>query len=540
MYLVLTCLLALNVSREVLDGFVTINESIETTNANFAGNSAKLTEAMQEAISQGRYEFAPYLHMVKRAKTWTEKTVSYIDSLKREVIRYTEDSKGADTLRLAETEKLDDYDKPTYLLIGSDETKVKKGKYTASELRSHLASLCDSLLYLIDFMKDRNGLRLPPKDVLMLKSKIALVKPHDRYTDKEGNAINWEVRHFYNQPMAAVVTGLSKMQSDVRNLEGELISVFASAPGKLSVPLNQLQARIVPVSQYIQAGSPFTADVFLSASSSHFKEDNLQFILGDMDTANGTLAPGAMLLPMERGTGKVLLPSSDIGNKTVKGWIKFREGTGNYKYFPYESQYVVAKPAVAVSADKMNLFYASVDNPLSVSAAGVAPTDLEVKITGCNGTLKPLGNGKYTALVSGVGACTITVFERKKEGLKQQGTPQVFRVRKLPNPGIKLNSTLVAGSVDMKKNEAKTIQSLNLDVSGFEFNAPFRLDKFTVAIGGPSYGYEEHVCEGNRLSPQALTALSRVKPGCKIYFESIKVSAPDGPRELPTIKVNVR
>ena len=540
MYLVLTCLLALNVSREVLDGFVSINESLETTNANFKNNSQKMTEAMQEAIKQGRYEFVPYFSMVEKARGKTQRTITYLDSLKKEVIRYTEDKAGADTLLLSETDKLDDYDKPTYLLIGSDETKSRTGKYSASELRMQLVVMADSLLGQLEMMQQKDGLRLPLKDYQILKDKLRAFKPQDQYKDKEGNAITWEYKQFYNQPMAAVITGLSKMQSDIRNLEGELISAFASAPGKLAVPFNELKARIVPVSQYVQAGTPYTADVFLSAASTHFKDDNLQFILGDLDTVSGRVMPGATILPLDKGTGKILLPTNQIGNQEIKGWIKFREGTGSYKYLPFQSQYVVAQAAVAVSAEKMNLFYASVENPLSVSAAGVAPSNLVVNIQGCNGSIAAKGNGKYSVMVKGNGTCTITVFEKQNGSLKQQGGPQIFRVKKLPNPVLKLNATPVMGSIDFKKAEAKSITYVQLDQSGFEFNAPFRLEKFTFCIGGQGVGYEEHVCEGNRLSPQALAALSRAKPGCKLYFESIKVIAPDGPRELPMVKVNVR
>lgn len=114
MYLVLTCLLALNVSKEVLQGFVHINESIETTNSNFTSNTKKMMEAIEEAIKQGRYEFIPYQVKAKQVTHMSQTTYEYIDSLKKEVIKYTEDTRGADTLTLGQVEKLDDYDKPTF------------------------------------------------------------------------------------------------------------------------------------------------------------------------------------------------------------------------------------------------------------------------------------------------------------------------------------------------------------------------------------------------------------------------------------------
>ena len=540
MYLVLTCLLALNVSKEVLQGFVTINESIETTNSNFTNNTQTIMEAIDEAIKHGQHEFEPYYAKAKEVTGLSQKTFIYIDSLKKELIRYTEDVKGADTLKLNQVESLDDYDKPTYFMIGSDETKPSDGKYSAIELRHTITKLTDSLNAMLDYMQSNNGLHLPENDYQVLKGKIKLFSPQDNFKDKEGKPLAWEIKNFYNLPLAAVVTSLSKIQSDIRNIEGGIINAFASAPGKLSVKFNQMEARIVPISKYIQSGTPYTADVFLSAASTDFKEDNLQFILGDVDTSTGVISKDAMLLPIENGTGKINFPTNSVGDKKINGWIKFREGTGKYKYFNYRNEYVVANAAVAVSPDKMNVFYAGVENPITVSAAGVAPTDLVVNINGCNGGLISRGNGKYIANVKGVGNCTVTVSQRTPTGIKQQGLPQIFRVRKIPSPPLRINGKTVIGNIDMNISDAKNIYSLGLDIASFEFNAPFKVNEFTLTMGGPGMSYQMLKCAGNKLSPQARDALLKIKRGCKIYFEDIKVMACDGPRDFPLVKVSVK
>lgn len=539
MYLVLTALLALNVSKEVLDGFVTINESIETTNSNFTGNTQKVMEAIDEAVRQGRHEFEPYYKKAKQATGITQKTVDYVEAVKRGVVKYTEDREGADTMKLRHIEQLDNVDKPTFFLIGQDETKLKKDPYSAADLRWKLEGLSDSLNTMLDYMKDRNGLRLPEKDYLVLKERIRAFTPHDNFMDKEGKPVGWELKNFYNMPLAAVVTNLSKIQSDIRNIEAELVSTFAAASGKLSVRFNEMQARIVPVSQYVQAGSTYKADVFLSASSTDFKEDNLQFVLGDMDTASGKLADGAVLLPIDKGTGKISLPAGAAGHRDVKGWIKFRDGTGNYKYFKYENEFIVANSAVAVSPDMMNVFYAGIDNPITVSAAGVAPGDLVVNINGSGGKLVPAGNGKYNVTVSSSGTCAVTVFQRTAEGLKQQGAVQMFRVKKIPNPPLRVAGKSTYSNLELRVSEAKLIGALGIDNSGFEFNAPFKVISFVMTPVTNGMG-QEIPCTGGQLSEDARRAISKLKPGSKIYFENIKVMAPDGPRDFPMLKVTVK
>jgi len=93
---------------------------------------------------------------------------------------------------------------------------------------------------MIDNMKDKVGLKLPESDYRLLKSRIKLLRPLDHYKNEEGQIVTWEYKNFYNQPLAAVVTNLSKLQSDIRNMEGEMINVLASASGKLSVKFNQM------------------------------------------------------------------------------------------------------------------------------------------------------------------------------------------------------------------------------------------------------------------------------------------------------------
>jgi gliding motility-associated protein GldM len=539
MYLVLTCLLALNVSREVLDGFVTINESIESGNENLDYTTKKMMQSFDEAIQQGHHEFVPYYSKAGEIIKLTRRSYSYVEKLKNALKLYTEDVEGADTMKLGALERLDDVDRPTYFLIGPDETKPKTGLYSALELRQTISSLSDSLIRVIDDMKNRNGLRLPAGDYLVLKNKISALAPHDGFKDKEGKPQKWEFKNFYNMPLAAAVTNLSKIQGDISNIEAAMVNAFAAASGKLSVKFNQMQARVVPVSNYVQAGTPFTADVYLTASSTDFKKDNLEFILGEVDTTTGRIAADATILPVEAGTGKIKLPSGTPGHKEIRGWIKFREGTGTYKYFRYQNEYVVANSAVAVSPDKMNVFYAGIDNPITVSAAGVSPADLVVNIKGCGGSLISNGNGKYTTRVSGTGTCLVTVMQKTKEGLRPQGTAQIFRVKKIPNPPLKISGKTAFGTLEMKQHEARNITTIGVDNSGFEFNAPFKVTGFILYAVINGMG-QEFVCEGNQLTPQARQAISKLKPGGKLYIENIKVEAPDGPREFPMMKIMVR
>lgn len=540
MYLVLTCLLALNVSKEVLNGFVTINENIETTNSNFTNNTKLTLKAFKEAESSGHPEVKPYYQKAIKVTELTQKTYDYIDILKQQVQLYTEAKVGADTMKLKNVDRLDDYDKPTYFLLGDGDTEAKTGQFSANELKTKMNGLAKDLNDLITSMESKEGLKLPEQDAKILRERIKLFTPNDNNFDKEGKKMNWEFKNFYHMPLAATITNLSKIQSDIRNIEAEMVNTLAAASGKLAIKFNSFQARIVPVSNYVQSGINFTADVFLSATSTEFKPDNMEFILGDMDTATGKLAPGAIVLPMEQGNGKISLPSSVAGNKTVHGWIKFKNGLGKYEYYEYKNEYVVANSAVAVSADKMNVLYVGVDNPISISAAGVAPTNLVVTGKGCGITLTNSGNGNYLAKVTGAGEAEIFVAERTANGTKTQGAPKKFRVKKFPTPPMRILGKSVFGTLEVTSNEAKTLGSIGVDLSGFDFNVPFKVSKFTISIFQNGKMAGSSTVNGNNLNGILSSEISKLKKGDRIYIEDIFVQAPDGIRAMPMVKIVVK
>ncbi len=540
MYLVLTCLLALNVSREVLLGFVSINESLEKSSNDFDVAATKAMEAAERAIADGHREVIPYVQKAKIVTGIVARTRIYIDSLKKEVITYTEKKSGADTLHLSETEQLENNDRPAHLLIGSEEAHPKKGKYTALELREKLSFMCDSLTALVDGMHAKDGTRLPEHDFNLMRQRLQALRPITAYKGEDNKLISWELKQFHNLPMAAVVTQLTRIQSEIKQIHTEIIGLFAAAAGKLSIPFDRMEAKLVAKQLYVQQGESFEAKVFLGASSTKFTTDNLQFVLGDVDTATGKLAPNAIVLPVENGSAGIRLPGSALGHQAIKGWIRLRDGTGTYKYFKYESEYIVAPSAVAISADKMNVLYAGVDNPLSVSAAGVAPGDLEVRIEGGNAKLIPGANGTYSVKVSAGSNATVTVFQRTPDGLKKQGAAKVFRVKRLPNPPVKILGKTVDASAEMTQVEARSITQLGLDLSNFDFAAPFKVLSFSVTMGGGGNGFQFFKCEGSSFTPQAIDALRRIKKGSKIYIEDIIVDAPDAKRELPLVKIAVK
>jgi hypothetical protein len=137
-------------------------------------------------VNDGNFEAKPYLLKSIETQKSIRIVDAYIDSMKVMITRKTEGLPKQDTSQLRFMEKLDDFDTPTYLLIGSDETKPIDTKYSAKDLRLQLTTLHTDLLGLIDNMQKDTKTKLDAESITTLKQKLGTIKPTDRNIIKEG------------------------------------------------------------------------------------------------------------------------------------------------------------------------------------------------------------------------------------------------------------------------------------------------------------------------------------------------------------------
>ncbi len=541
MYLVLTCLLALNVSKDILKGFVTVNESLEKTNKGVQLSNEKMLAEFEKAARERASSRAYYDKAIESRKL-TMDAVAYIDKLKKKLIEVTEEvnSSQADTMRLRFIEKLEEYDKPTFQLIGSDENNPESKEYSAKELRGKLNGLCDKLNGIVEDMNKHSATKLPPADYISLKEKIKILRPIDSNEMVDDLKMTWELQNFYNLPIAAVITNLSKIQSDVKNMETEIINQFAAASGKQMINFNSFSAKVVAPSKYIRSGENYLADIILSASSSDFNSENMQILVGaKYDTLSKKLISEGSPLMLSGGAGKFDVKTAAQGEQTLSGVIKFKNGKGETEYYPFEDKYTVAAPSSAVSADYMNVFYAGLPNAISISAAGVAPTNLVAKINGNPASLIPAGNGKYTIKPTTTGTCQIVVYSREANGqLKAQGPPSTFRIKAIPTPFVKINGKYALGTYEMKKNELASLSAISADIPGFDLNAKFKIKSYKV-VTLPNGIVSEDKCEGFNFSSAAKASVSKIKTGGRVFLEDIIAVGPNG-EQIPLGNVTIK
>ncbi len=542
MYLVLTCLLAMNVSKDILKGFVTVDESLNRTNKNFSANINRVMDCFEEA-KKSNPAAIPYFTKASEVMKTSEELFMYIEKLKQHLILKTEqpeDPKVADTLHLRFVDKKDNYDIPTFELIGGEPATPIEGPNSARELKGKITALHGMLLKMVEGMQKEKSTQFLKGDYEALKEKINTIKPEDPKEKEDDVPVTWELQNFFHLPLAAVLTNLSKIQSDIKNVEAEIVNQFAAASGKVAFKFDKLGAKVVATSSYVQAGTPYTADILLVASSSSFKEENLQILMGaKYDSVTKKLTVEGTPVPVVGGIGKYEVGTSAQGDQLYDGVIKLKKPTGEYDFYEFHGEYTVAAPSVAVSPDKMLVFYIGVPNPVSVSAAGIAPSNLQVSATG-GVRLNPKGGGKYEAMASTPGDCNITVSAKTKDGTKAQGPPVKFRVKRIPDPIAKIGGKLGLGTLEFPKNQLAAIGGVVAELQGFDFDARFVVTGFQMSavIKG---ALKDYSANGPGLTGEMKGILAQLGPGGKVFFENIKAKGPDGSvRTLPNVAIKVK
>lgn len=538
MYLVLTALLAMNVSKQILQGYLSVNESLVKSGQNLEENNGRVTKAFQGSLS-GNAAAKPYYEKAMEAQKQIKEVSDYIKELKAVIIAHVEptalqNEKIADTLNLRRMDKIDDYDGPSHVLGLGEPKQPEKGKHTAYELKQKMTGLHDKLVALVDNMQKDTKTKFLEDDYQGIKKKFASIKPTDSNRDEDGVKYNWEMDNFYHLPLAAVVCNLNKFQTDLKNVEAEVLQVFSGASGKLAIKFDAIKARVVAPSSYIAAGQPYEADIFLAASSSKLAAGDMEILVGVDSTAAASGAKGT-IVPVVGGEGKYSVGTGGEGDQEYKGVIKYKNPDGTFKYYPFTGAYKVAKSGASVSADQMNVFYAGVPNPVTAAAAGISPADISVSASGAGVRVTPKGAGKYEFNFTGVGECMVSVSAKTKDGVKSQGPPIKFRVKPLPKPELKIGGKYAPQ--EMKKGELGMVSGLGAGANGFDFQANFVVMSYEVT--GKARGkLMQEAGTGNNLSGAAAVILKGADVGSKIYIDA-KVKGPDGKVTSTTVGIKV-
>ena len=500
MYLVLTALLALNVSKEIINAFVTVNDSLETSNKNTTSRNERVYADFNKAMQNDAAKVGPFNEKAQKVKKFSSDMVTYIEQLKTDITIKVEGlEKGAKVPAAKDIARKDDYDVPTNLLCGD---KADGRGFLATNLKVKID----------EFKKNVVG-SLSPADQSAFKARIdqVLNTKDPAAADVRDNKATWEMMNFYHNPVVATIALLTKFQADVRNVESEVINHLYTAIDAGSFKFDNLEARVIAPTSYVLNGQQYKADIFLAAFSS---------------TSNPTITVGGSTIPVENGMGKYTVTASGVGEKKWGGVLRVKDpATNQDKEYPFESTYITAPPASIVSADKMNVLYIGVPNPMSISVPGIPDNNVAVSVSGGGVSLSKGGNSKYNATATTIGKAIFSV-SAKMDG-KSVGMGSVeYRVKRIPDPVPSVQGNR-GGSISKSMLSAAT--SVNAILENFDFDAKFKVTKFEMLV--IKKGKDPIVCKptiGAAFSAEMKSAISGTSSGSRVIIDGIKAQGPDG------------
>ncbi len=473
MYIVLTAMLALNVSAEILDAFMDLDGSIHESNLLAKKSNNMLLKEMQHQ-AEAYPQFVEYAEKAEKVRELCAEFDLHIDQLKEIVIV---ESGGRDESGFVKN--IRNKDVTTRLFVNESRGDL---------LRDKIGQLRDSLVQIIDESERMElALRIPLK-----------VKEIPENSDKK----TWAEYNFYQMPVAAVLPILSKFQNDAKLSETVLMNHFAN---KISVKpvYDEYEAIISADKSYLTLGEQINTEVFLGAYSS--TTDNIFIKINGQN------------VPVRNGKAVYSATPESIGKKELETVITIRNPlTEEVKSYRKKFVYEVGERSVTLSPDKMNVFYVGVDNPISISAAGVPSASLKIDAGGLPLTKK--SNHQYTVKPTKPGRATIRI---SGEGLDVQKFD--FRIRRIPTPSAKVGEK--SGGL-ISKGELQIYDRINPVLENFDFEAQCRITSFELTREKKNGDVFSTTNTGGTFDSKTKRFISEAKRGDKYFFEKIKAKCP--------------
>jgi gliding motility-associated protein GldM len=523
MYIVLTAMLALNVSAELLNAFSLINKSLVKSSETLDKRTEGIysTFASKRVKEPANQRLALYEGKALKVKQISEDVQKYIDQITNELI---EQGGGPSEEFHGDMKKRDDVDLSTRLLVeGTEKGNVTGGK--GYELQRKLEAALTQLVALADTGDVQIITKNWPFNTDMSTGTVKILANQAPTKANERNPIanpanDWVRESFAQIPAIASQTMLTKFKSDMKGIEADMSAYMLAKVGQAEqlkedeIVFDKFQAKIVAPTSYVMLGETFEAEIFLAAFNS--KTNNVSISVN-----------GGSLPVNSEGIGTFKRSASAVGEFPLNGTISVRNDRTNAvkSYKLPEFKYTVAAPFATVSPTKMNVFYIGVPNPVEVSAAGVRAQDLSVSMSG--GSISGSG-GSYTVTVSTAGKAMVSVGAKGKTI-----TSREFRVKMIPDP-----ISMVGGKKGGRINaaEMRVQNGLSAVLENFDFDARFEVLSYQVTFVPKRQDPVSAICTGAYFNSQVQSFQKEMKPGDSVYFEEIRVKGPDGTtRKIPGI-----
>ena len=485
MYLVLTAMLALNVSASILNGYTQVDESLHATIETMQESNADTYATFKAALDKNPEKTQEWYDKAMEVKTASDRFFDYVQKFKDDMVLLADGNKAIKNAKVSDIGKKDDTNIPSQYAINEGNAAILKE--AINQYREFLISVTG--------------------DTQAFDAELRRTFVTDDGQNAEGETISWENMIFHEMPMCASITVLTKLQNDIRHCEGKAVQLLLAATDAGDLRVNKFNAYVIPSANYVVKGTKYTAQVILAAIDSTQTPE--YYVNGQKLNSNGVYE----------------VIANTVGVQKIIGKIGYMDQQGVMQYLPFEREYTVGEPTATISNTDLNIMYRGYDNPFSISVPGVSAHLLQVKCA--QASIKQQGNmWIIRPNAESSDNLEIEVYANIGGNAALMGS-QVYRVKNLPRPDAYFEINGVP-TEDTRIPRSHLINPKNKIVASYGADglvqAKFEIIGFQVKLPtGASISVK-----GDHFDNKALDAIKKLKQGNMLNLMYIRAKGPDG------------
>ena len=531
MYLVYTALLAMNVSKDILDAFDTVNAGVQETNITLMQQISQRYATFEEQYGLDQEKVGPYWEQAQQLRDKSTDIINYIEAMKWNLVSKIEEKdyaqaletgllKSKDTtqyngrllynINTSKIKSRDNYNKPTAYMMGDPE-----GNGKAYELSEKIREYRREVVKVMG-VEHIHELGLITDSIYTPEPSLI------DYAPEASDALqkSWEYHNFHHTVLIADITLLNKIISEVETAELNAVTHLAQSIHAEDFTFDEVGAKVFAESSYILSGQKYRAQAMVTAWQNTQTTARVRFD-GGPEKEYASNSQG--VIDLEYNVG--------VGTHKYTGVIPMRNPkTNEIEDYPFEGTFTVAPPAVSVSATKMNVVYAGIDNPIAIGG-GVGG---EISATATGASLNRTGNGTYNLRVNG-GASEVVVH------VSSQGSSlgsMKFRVKELPKPPAKIDNVGVDGKVT--KGALLAANMVRAEMKDFDFEGVhYDVVGYTVKYRTKAGTTKEEKVSGSKFNETLKSVFNSANVGDIFVFTAIRVKGNDNKEKVLDTQIAV-
>lgn len=481
MYLVFIAMLALNMSKEVLSAFGLMNEKFQTENDTAKEINTNILESLRVKAEDNPAQYAHPKEVAEQVSEISNVLFDYIETLKTDIVEGVKRNEDG-SLNYESMDKGDKVDEGWFRGGGYSE----KGNEIIKKIEEYKEAM-------------KGAVGSDPKTEFIIKEIDQFFDLSD-VKAQDGATKLYLDYHFKGFPSIASLTKLSSMQNDVRSIEGEVFTSLIGSTATAAASMKNYKAFVISDKSAYFSGEKFKGSVVLARYDKSTVPTEV-VINGSKIDLTKALQDGQVNLDFN---------VAGVGEHDISGKFVFMED-GKEVPIDVKGNYVVVnKPnSATIAADKMNVVYRGVTNPMTITFTGIPDNKVNAsgegltKVSGSKYEMRP-GNGKEVVIsVSGKLDDGSTVSDKK-----------TFRIKNIPNP-----SGTIRGEFAAKGSKSNLeISTVGAKLQDFDFDVKLNVTGFNIKIPGqPTI-----VVNGNKLDQRAKDAVKRASAGDIVVISEIK------------------